>query len=69
MPLKRKNRLPNNIKGENIRHIELYSLSGELLERTRQKTINFRKYQPGMYTLIIVTEDDTRIVKKVVYTK
>lgn len=58
-----------NIEGENIRHIEILSVSGELLKRTKQKTLNFREYQPGIYTLIIVTEDNTRIVRKVVYNK
>ena len=58
-----------NIKGEKIRHIELYSLSGELIINTRHKFLDFSEYQPGTYTLIIVTEDNTRIVKKVVYAR
>ena len=58
-----------HIKGETIRHIELYSLSGELIINTRQKELDFSEYQPGAYTLIIVTEDNTRIVKKVVYAR
>ncbi len=53
-----------SVTGDNINEIEVRSISGRLVTKSKSQNIDLRSQKAGIY-LVIVTTDNNRIIKKV----